>query len=193
MTEVEVVTFVDLAGVQSLRQHLSRKIIGRHQRQVARKRQHQHRVHVGLLQQLQLGRQRSQQLGRNIRTQDAQRMRLERHHYRFASEEAGALGHVAHHFLVRAMHSVKVAHADHGGTEVRRDFIEMAEDLHVWAGQISNSSFSPSCDSRTLSGSVALVASCGRSCEMCVKYVRFGFNRSTIFSEFSTVECVGCG
>ncbi len=57
-------------------------------------------------------------------------MRLERHHHGFASEQAGALGHMAHHFLVRAMHSVKVAHADHGGTEVRRHIIEMAKDLH---------------------------------------------------------------
>jgi hypothetical protein len=59
-------------------------------------------------------------------------MRLECHHHSFAAEQAGALGHMPHYFLVRAMHSVKVAHADHGGTEVRRNIIELAKDLHVF-------------------------------------------------------------
>ena len=40
-------------------------------------------------------------------------------------------------------------------------------------------------------GNVALVASCGRSWQMCVKNARFGFTVSTILSDFSTVECVG--
>jgi hypothetical protein len=41
---------------------------------------------------------------------------------------------MAHHFLMRAMHPVKVTHADYGGTEVRRDIIEMAKNLHDFLG-----------------------------------------------------------
>src|SRR6266849_5538073 len=59
--------------------------------------------------------------------------------------------------------------------------------------QISNSNFIPSNASCTPGGNAALVASCGRSWQMCVKNVRFGFTSSTIFSDCSTVEWVGCG
>ena len=105
----------------------------------------------------------------------------------------GALRHVTHHFLVRAVDAVEVAYADHRGAEVRAERPRDCGRSAFGCSYSSNSSFSPSCARRTFSGSAAFVASCGRSCEMCVKKVRLGFSRSTIFSEFSTVECVGCG
>ena len=101
-----------------------------HQRQVAGEGQDQHGVHARSLQQLQFHRQRRQQLGRNVGTQNAQRMRLEGHHHRLAADGVGALRHAAHHLLMRAMHAVEVAHAHHGGTESARHFLEFAEYLH---------------------------------------------------------------
>ena len=59
-------------------------------------------------------------------------MRIEGHDNGLAAEGTGALGHVAHDLLMRAMHAVEVAHADHGGPEVGRHFIEIAEDLHLY-------------------------------------------------------------
>ncbi len=70
-------------------------------------------------------------LRRAIGPQNAQRMRLEGHDHRLAAEAASALGHVPHHFLVRPMYAVEVAHTDHGGSEVAGYVVEMAEDLHT--------------------------------------------------------------
>ena len=64
-------------------------------------------------------------------------------------------------------------------------------DLDVFGHVNSLSSFIPSYDSRTCGGSVALVASCARSWQICVKNARLALTRSTMRNEFSTVECVG--
>ena len=64
--------------------------------------------------------------GRRMR----KRMRLEGHHHGFAPEARARAPPFADHFLMRAMHAVEVAHADHGGTEVRRNIIEIAKNLH---------------------------------------------------------------
>src|SRR5579862_6773413 len=131
-------------------------------------------------------------------------MRIEGHDNSLTAKSAGALGHVAYDFLMRAMHAVEVAHADYGWPEVGRYFFEIAENLQESMSLLvlpppglyhysSNSRFKPSYDKRTFSGKSAFVSWWGRSCEMCVKNVRFGLSCSTIFSEFSTVECVGCG
>src|SRR6202162_3770363 len=96
---------------------------------------------------------------------------------------------------VGAMHSVKVAHTDERGAKVGGYIVEFVEDLHAHATQpqISNCSLIPSKESRTSGGRAALVARCGKSWQIWVKNARCGFTRSTMRSEFSTVECVGCG
>ncbi len=130
VAEVEVVAFVHFARVQRVDEYLLGEIVRRHQRQVARERQHQHRIHACLLQQLQLDRKRRQQLGCNIRPQNAQRMRLEGHRHRFASDGVSALGHVPHHLLMRHMYAVEVAHTHYGRAQLRWNFFKLAEYLH---------------------------------------------------------------
>src|ERR1019366_8926453 len=97
-------------------------------------------------------------------------MGLEGHPHRFAIQRVGAVRHKPHHLLMSAVNAVKVSHANHRGTKIGRHFFEAAEYLHGgWCPYRSTSSFRPPCARRTLSGSAALVSSCGRSCEMCVK------------------------
>src|SRR5579875_3967692 len=79
---------------------------------------------------LEFGRQRREQLGSNVRTQDAQRVRLEGHHHSVTAEAARPLRHVAYHLLVRAMHPVEVSHTHYRGTEIGRHVIEMAKNSH---------------------------------------------------------------
>ena len=59
-------------------------------------------------------------------------MRIEGDDHGLASERAGPFRHMPHYFLVGAMHSVEIAHADHGWTKLRRHFIKTAEYLHGW-------------------------------------------------------------
>src|SRR5262249_28679209 len=101
-----------------------------HHRQVAREWQHQYCIDLRLLQHLQLDRQRGEQLRRDIRPQDPQRMRLECNYHGLATDGMSPLGHVTDHLLMSPVYAVEVADTYHRGAEVGGDFVEVAEDLH---------------------------------------------------------------
>src|SRR5271157_1974255 len=193
VAEMEVVTFVHLAGMEPFNQHLLAEIVCRHQREVTRERQQQHGIYAGSLQQLQLDRQRRQELGRDVWPQNAERMGFEGHHHRLAAKQVRALRHAPHHLLMGAVHAVKVAHAHHRGTQIRWYVFEFVEDLH-WARVLE-----VELEFEAIVGQAHVFRQRGVGLLMrqIVRDVRevacFGFRRSTNLRELSTVECVGCG
>src|SRR5438874_13764921 len=104
-------------------------------------------------------------------------------------ELSSSFSDCGYYMPMRAVQTVEIAYADDGRLPVGRDFIETAEDAH----QISNSSFMPSYARRTFDGRWRFVSACARSWDICTKKARRGFSRSTILTDSSSEECVGCG
>src|SRR5579872_1191342 len=218
--ETEVKPLVHLAGVQFAVQNLLGELARSEQRKVTVEGQQQHGIQASGSEQAQLDGQRSDQARRRIGMEDARGMRIKGYSQGMSGAEfPGAAYHLCQDVLVSAVHAVEVAHAQHSAAEIGGKFLEMAVDLQAVLSsrflvraparrggreaqtdgtpalrfQISNSSFRPSCARRTCGGREALVCSCGRSWQIWVKNARCGCRRSTMRTEFSTVECVGCG
>src|SRR4029077_806733 len=181
--------FMHFFCVQFAGKNVAGKFLGRRHGKVARKRNFQQRVQSGLRQQRFFFRQRRNQSRRNVGAQNAEWVRLKRYRHRLAVVLPRALRHFLQHTEMAAVDPVKISYADNRRAEICRNFLQRAEYSHA----MSNSSFSPSCARRTSSGRFLFVSRCGRSWEMWVKKARCGLSSSTSLSEFSTVECVGCG
>src|SRR5208282_2586515 len=128
--EVEVVAFVDFPGMQALLQDFMGKLVRRHQRKIARKREQQDRVDPGGFQQAQFFRKRSQQFQVVTGTQDAGGMGLEGDNHRLRAPSFRAPHDFVHNVAVSAVHTVEVTDADERGTEVAGNIVEFVESSH---------------------------------------------------------------
>src|SRR6476469_5370954 len=189
VAKVKIIAFMHFLRAQPAGKNVASKFSRCGHGKIPREGNYQQRVQPGLGQQGFFLRQRRNQPRRHVRTQNAERMRLKRNRHGLAMVQAGTLGNFLQHAQVTAMDTIKISYADNRGSKICRHFLKRAEYPHA----ISNSSFSPSCASRTCSGRFLFVSRCGRSWEMWVKKARRGLSSSTSLSEFSTVECVGCG
>ena len=149
----------------------------------------------GLLQQFQLLRQRRKQLGRDVGTQNAQRVRLEGHDHRLAAEGVGALRHAPHDLLVRDVHAIKIAprsppwgqvltgtSSSLRNTCMRGVVLEIELEFQAVVGQANVG---------RQRGVGCLVRQVVR--DMGEERALRLATAPPCFSEFSTVECVGCG
>src|SRR5580698_10814953 len=126
-------------------------------------------------------------------------MRVERDHRTLQILRARFFHHGAEDFLMPQVHAIEIADRERGAATLRAELcdpivrrVEDGEGASVRVHARRASSFNPSCASFTLAGSAALVSSCARSWQMCVKYASFGFTSATSASDCSTFECVGC-
>ena len=130
MAKVEVITFMHLARVEMLLEDVVGKLVGSHQRKIARKRQQQNCVQLSRRQQAKFFRGRSQQFEYVIGTKNARRMRIKSNDDRSGARGPGAAHDLVDHGPVCAVDAVEVADAHDRRTEVRGDVCELVEDLH---------------------------------------------------------------
>jgi len=130
MAEVEVISLMNLAGMEVFFQDVVGKLVRRHQREIASKRQHQNRVERGGLEEAEFFRGWSQQFESMIGAQNAGRMRLEGDDDGMRLGGLGAANDFIDDRAVRAVDAIKIADADKRGTEVARNFVEFVKDLH---------------------------------------------------------------
>src|ERR1019366_636294 len=90
---------------------------------------------------------------------------------------------------VPRVHTVEISDGERAGAEIGGDFGEAAVDRH----DAPTSTSRPSYASRMCGGSRLSARACPRSWQMCVKKARRAPSASAVFTERSTVECVGCG
>ena len=104
-----------------------------------------------------------------------------------------ALNNIPQHMAMGAMNSVKVAHADQRRSKVFWDVCELVKDFHP-AGRLKSQIPVSSRRSKAARWGEVVVRGFMRQivCDMSEKCALW-LTRSTIFSEFSTVECVGWG
>src|SRR5580658_4461605 len=134
VAEMEVVTFMYLAGLQTVFQNVMRKVSRRHKRKVARKREQQNCVDASRLEQTHFLGRGSEQLQRRFRPQNPHRMRLERDRHGLASLRPRAGHNVCQYRRVSAMNAVEVAHAQQGGSKAGRNVVEFMKSLHRSCG-----------------------------------------------------------
>jgi hypothetical protein len=129
--EAEVVAFVHFARTQLLLQNAFGKLPRRHQRKIAAKRKHQHRVDAGVREPGVVSRgPRGQQFQSGIRPQNPRGMRLKRDRYGLGAGRPRPPHQVAQHVRVRPVHAVKVADADQRRPVVRGNVFEFVKNLH---------------------------------------------------------------
>src|ERR1039458_6891309 len=128
--EVEVVAFVNLAGMQALLQNFMGKLVRRHQRKIAREGEQQNRVDAGGFQQAQFLRSRSQQFQVVIGTQDAGGVGLEGDSHRLRVSGFRSPHDLIQNMPVSAVYAVEVTDAEQRGTEVAGNIVEFVESSH---------------------------------------------------------------
>jgi len=87
---------------------------------------------------------------------------------------------------------VEIADGERAGTEIGGRFIEASVDPHGITARL-HQNFQPVVGQADVGREQALRARVRRSWQRCVKKARRGARASTVFTERSTVECVGCG
>lgn len=130
MAEVEVIAFMDFAGMEVFLENVMGELVRRHQREIASKGEKQDSIDCRGLQKPKLFWKRRQQLEDVIGAQDPCGVRFERDGHGPGTSGAGSADDVSDDSLVRTVNAIEIADCDDGRTEVVRDVGEFVEDLH---------------------------------------------------------------
>src|SRR5579871_2114789 len=164
VAEMKIIPFMHFLRMQYAGKNVARKVLGCGHGEVAREGNFQQGVNTSFCQQRFFFHQRGNQARRNIWPKNAEWVRLKCNGHGLTVALARALNNFLQYALMATVNTIKVSNADNSGSKLRY-FFQRAEYPHA----MSNSSFNPSCASRTFSGRFLLVSSCGRSWEMWVK------------------------
>ncbi len=131
MPEAEVGALDDDPRVQRVHQHLPDEELRGLLRELGGERQHQHRVHTELRDQLGPARVRREQRRVAARPDDLAGVRVEGHHDRGDAEFAGALDRPPDDQLMSAVHPVERADGDDAASPVPGDLLQATPALHL--------------------------------------------------------------
>ena len=184
----------DLGDMQPVDEHRFDERFGRPLRHRRRESHHRDALQARAFERLDLLVERHQQRRRLVGPQHARRMRIENQR----DGRARALGRLAAHalqqFHVAAMDAVESCPARRPGRpSAAAANRETRRPARVRSPAQAASMVSPAWASAMPGGSAAHVASCPRSCAMCVNHVRVAPIRRAIVTASATVKCVGWG